>query len=599
MYLSHFGLERFPFSIAPDPSLLFPSKGHQEALAHLHYALTGHGGLVCLTGEVGTGKTTLCRAFLETAPDNIRTAYLFNPQLNPLELLQALCDELEIPYQDDDQQQALYKKLNAFLLDCYGKGQRVICLVDEAQAMPTPTLEQIRLLTNLETSEEKLMTLILVGQPELRELLLRHEHRQLNQRITARYHLDTLAQSDIEGYLRFRLENAGGPGDVFEQAAAHRIWQGCKGIPRLINSVADRCLLGAFAQSRTQVSEQTAIQAMAEVLATPDSTAQASTQVNSQPSTSSPVMASAGDTGQLHVKRLTRAVWALTVVLVVVIALLLLPGQSTVSQWRQTLAGWIAPQTERADSAALSATVSPDGAIGSAEGQSGSGLSGARLSGLRHGDQLAENDQTAQKTNSIQAAAVSNRQDAITRRLSEKMGLGQLDCAELSQFGWQCLWVQWPLSQLQPLQQQTAVNVSGQWKLFDDGVPQLPGEYPALVIWQPLQEYERAIQPGQRSPVVQWVRRALGIDWHGDWQVVSPDGQAATGLDPQLYDPLLAIEVAKFQVANGLDADRIIGPQTLVYLQRQLYLDQQADEDAGHSPNPDFDANIIADEDNG
>lgn len=253
MYLEYFGFSRFPFTIAPDPDFLFPSKGHQEALAHLQYAFTGHGGLICLTGEVGTGKTTLCRRFLSSAPARVRTAYLFNPQLTAAELLLSLCDELGFECPPQSSLRDLYRYLNEGLLEAYAAGDKVVCVIDEAQAMPAELLEQVRLLTNLETNREKLLTLILVGQPELRDLLQRHDLRQLNQRITARYHLDHLSLNETGAYLRHRASLAGAGQSLFSAAAVRRIWRASQGVPRMINTLADRALLGAYARERKTV----------------------------------------------------------------------------------------------------------------------------------------------------------------------------------------------------------------------------------------------------------------------------------------------------------------------------------------------------------
>ncbi|MFT6656506.1 MAG: general secretion pathway protein A, partial [Marinomonas primoryensis] len=154
MYLEYFGLDKLPFTISPDPDFLYPSKGHQEALAHLSYALTDQGGLICLTGEVGTGKTTLCRALMESVPECDRVAYIFNPQLSPIELMQSLCDDLGIHYYEDSSLKDIYKVINEALVDFYASHQRVICVIDEAQSMPPALLEQVRLLTNLETHRE-------------------------------------------------------------------------------------------------------------------------------------------------------------------------------------------------------------------------------------------------------------------------------------------------------------------------------------------------------------------------------------------------------------------------------------------------------------
>lgn len=266
MYLEYFGLEKLPFTISPDPDFLYPSKGHQEALAHLSYALTDQGGLICLTGEVGTGKTTLCRALMESVPEGDHVAYIFNPQLSPIELMQSLCDDLGINYYDDSSLKDVYKVINEALVDFYASHQRVICVIDEAQSMPPALLEQIRLLTNLETHREKLLTLVLVGQPELRDLLARHDLRQLNQRITARYHLNLLSLEETAAYLEHRIICAGGEHMLFDRSAIHEIWNASGGTPRLINSIADRALLGAYATSQHVVNRAIAKQAVVEVL---------------------------------------------------------------------------------------------------------------------------------------------------------------------------------------------------------------------------------------------------------------------------------------------------------------------------------------------
>jgi general secretion pathway protein A len=273
MYLDYFGLKRLPFSIAPDPELLYLSPAHHEALAHLNYALTGHGGLICLTGEVGMGKTTLCRAFIEQAPEHVDIAYIFNPMLSAPELLQAICNELEIPCEPaangrDLTNKQLIDLLYAALIDRYSNGRKVICIIDEAQCMPAPLLEQIRLLTNLETSRDKLLTLILVGQPELQDTLGQHNIRQLDQRITARFHIPAMTQQQLGPYLQHRLERAGCQQPLFDRSAILAIWQGSKGIPRLINCIADRALLGAYATGQKVVNKAIAKQASSEVVAT-------------------------------------------------------------------------------------------------------------------------------------------------------------------------------------------------------------------------------------------------------------------------------------------------------------------------------------------
>ncbi len=272
MYLDYFGLTRLPFSIAPNPDLLYLSPAHHEALAHLNYALTGHGGLICLTGEVGMGKTTLCRAFIEQAPEHVDIAYIFNPMLSAPELLQAICNELEIPCYPPKGRRELSNKLLIDLLyrsliERYSAGRKVICIIDEAQSMPAPLLEQIRLLTNLETSSDKLLTLILVGQPELQETLAQHNIRQLDQRITARFHLPAMTKCQLGPYVQHRLNQAGCERSLFDKNALSSIWQASQGIPRLINSIADRALLGAYATGQKTVGRAIAKQAISEVVA--------------------------------------------------------------------------------------------------------------------------------------------------------------------------------------------------------------------------------------------------------------------------------------------------------------------------------------------
>ena len=283
MYLDYFGLKRLPFSIAPDPELLYLSPSHHEALAHLNYALTAHGGLICLTGEVGMGKTTLCRAFIDQVPDHVDIAYIFNPMLSAPELLQSICSELEIPCEHEIGERSLTNKqlidrLYQALIERYALGRKVICIIDEAQSMPAPLLEQVRLLTNLETNRDKLLTLILVGQPELQDILAQHSTRQLDQRITARFHLPAMNKKQLKPYLQHRLTQASVGIDsesglnnkinaeLFSRGAIAAIWSGSNGIPRLINSIADRALLGTYATNETQVSKAIAQQAVKEVV---------------------------------------------------------------------------------------------------------------------------------------------------------------------------------------------------------------------------------------------------------------------------------------------------------------------------------------------
>ncbi|QOC24021.1 AAA family ATPase [Wenzhouxiangella sp. AB-CW3] len=256
MYEQYFGLSERPFSITPNPRFVYLSQRHRDALAHLLYGVGqgGSGGFVQLTGEVGTGKTTLCRVVLEQIPDNTQIALILNPMLSPAELLRAICGELEIDLADSDGSlQSIQDHLNRFLLDRHAAGQKVVLIIDEAQNMNREALEQIRLLTNLETATDKLLQIILIGQPELRELLARAELRQLAQRITARFHLDPLNRDETEHYIRYRLEVAGAEHCPFTDKALRAIFEASEGIPRLVNIIADRSLMAGYAREQERV----------------------------------------------------------------------------------------------------------------------------------------------------------------------------------------------------------------------------------------------------------------------------------------------------------------------------------------------------------
>lgn len=256
MYEQFYGLNERPFSITPDPRFVYLSQRHQDALAHLLYGIGrgGSGGFVQLTGEVGTGKTTLCRLVLEQVPEKTRIALILNPMLEPKELLRAICRELEIDLGGGDGGlDDLGQRLNQYLLEMHAAGERVVLMIDEAQNMSRETLEQVRLLTNLETPTDKLLQIILLGQPELRELLSRASLRQLAQRITARYHLAPLNQQETAEYVRHRLSVAGQPRCPFTPAALRSLHHASAGVPRLINIIADRALMAGYAREADQI----------------------------------------------------------------------------------------------------------------------------------------------------------------------------------------------------------------------------------------------------------------------------------------------------------------------------------------------------------
>lgn len=273
MYTHYFSLKQAPFSIAPDPRYLFMSERHREALAHLLYGIGSGGGFVLLTGEIGAGKTTVCRCFIEQVPENCRLAYIFNPKLTVGELLQSVCEEFGIAVQGGGQAgqggvKASVDAINDYLLASHAQGRNNVLVIDEAQNLSAEVLEQLRLLTNLETSERKLLQIILIGQPELRSILARPELEQLAQRVIARYHLGPLSEAETGAYIAHRMAVAGAQGaPVFPAASVPLIHRLTHGVPRRINLLCDRALLGAYVENSREVTRKIVRTAAGEVFA--------------------------------------------------------------------------------------------------------------------------------------------------------------------------------------------------------------------------------------------------------------------------------------------------------------------------------------------
>lgn len=271
MYTAFFHLKQAPFSIAPDPNYLFMSERHREALAHLLYGVGSGGGFVLLTGEIGAGKTTVCRCFLEQVPQGCKVAYIFNPKLSVEELLQSICDEFGIAADAGQSLKAHVDALNAYLLATHGAGQNNVLIIDEAQNLSPQVLEQLRLLTNLETNQRKLLQIILIGQPELRTMLNQPELEQLAQRVIARYHLGPLSSQETGRYIAHRLAVAGLPHSaLFGAGLMPLITRLTGGVPRRINLLCDRALLGSYARSKNHVERRVIIQAAREVFGAED-----------------------------------------------------------------------------------------------------------------------------------------------------------------------------------------------------------------------------------------------------------------------------------------------------------------------------------------
>ncbi|WP_100655969.1 ExeA family protein [Alteromonas flava] len=267
MYLNYFGLKDNPFSIAPNPAYLYMSPRHKEALAHLTFGLRESGGFVMLTGEVGTGKTTVSRKLLQQLPDSTQVAMILNPTLSALELLATICDELGIAVAEH--KQSLKQLTDAILQQLasnHQENKNTVLIVDEAQHLQPEVLEQLRLLTNLETNREKLLKVVLIGQPELQQLLKRNELRQLAQRITARYHLLPLTADEVKAYIAHRLEVAGGDPSVFQRSAMEAVFRITGGIPRVINLLCDRALTLSFTMQAPMVRKHVLLAAAKQIL---------------------------------------------------------------------------------------------------------------------------------------------------------------------------------------------------------------------------------------------------------------------------------------------------------------------------------------------
>ena len=268
MYERYFNLSENPFTIAPNPRYFYLSAQHREALAHLQYGLNENGGFILLTGEVGTGKTTAWRCLVENLPTDVDLAIVLNPRVNEIELLETICDELGIAYEQGSGIKQLTDVLNRHLLDTYAHRRRTIVIVEEAQNINTEVLEQLRLLTNLETNESKLLQIILIGQPELLEKLSDSRLRQLRQRIIAHFHLEPFNLKDVRAYVHHRLSVAGASSRLFSDAAIRKLTKHSQGIPRLINLICDRALLGCFSEERGHVDARTVSRAASEVFGT-------------------------------------------------------------------------------------------------------------------------------------------------------------------------------------------------------------------------------------------------------------------------------------------------------------------------------------------
>jgi len=531
MYTSFFGLSEKPFAITPDPRYLFMSERHAEALAHLLYGITESGGFIQLTGEVGTGKTTVVRSLLERMPGHADVAVILNPQLSPLQFVLTICEELGMFVRDEDAESLkdLIDILNKRLLDAHAKGRRVVVIVDEAQNLSTETLEQVRLLTNLETPSQKLLQIILIGQPELREVLARVELRQLAQRVTGRYHLNPLSRNETAAYVRHRLKVAGVTGEVFSAAALREMHRLSNGIPRIINVISDRALLGAFTQETQRVGPALVRSAAGEVYGR---------------SFSPPWMkALAGASATAAVAVLALGVW-----------LLLRTNEPRPAE--AAAAAVVTPAPPPVETASAPVVQLPAPAPAAAD----------------MADLLKQN------------AAETNTEGAFTQLFS--LWGGRFDpaqgrpCDQAQSQGLECVYQQGSWGQLRTLNRPailTLIDDSGNAHqvviaALNDGNASIDlksarhevsiasisrfwyGDY--LVLWRPQVASPRALSAGMQGDGVRWLRQSLN----------TAQGRASAGKASDVYDQELVRMVEDFQRQHRLNVDGIAGVQTQIVL---------------------------------
>jgi general secretion pathway protein A len=530
MYQDYFRLNEMPFSIAPDPRFLFMSDRHREAMAHLLYGVQGEGGIVLLTGEVGTGKTTICRSLLEQLPEHIDVAFILNPRMSVEELLQTICEEFHIKIAAKQRGiKTFVDALNAKLLDAHAEGRRAILIVDEAQNLDATVLEQLRLLTNLETNTRKLLQIFLIGQPELQGMLARPEMRQVAQRVVARYHLGNLNQSEANTYVAHRLRIAGGSPLIFPEVLVKQIYRASNGVPRLINLICDRALLGTYVQGQQQVTAPIIRQATLEVFAaTP---------------------------------RKSQRTWLIAAGVAAVVAsiAILFVTQANTSKPNQIAASAI-PATSAVAATPLAASApiavkpsvravlpiaplkSPDNlALANSEAPAFQSL--FKLYGLAFNAQT--NEAPCQ-----QAVANGLRCYAGRGGLSDLFLIDQPVVIKLSSGN------NIPYSAaLTALDHQAATLTVGgaiQRVSLQDLASVWSGQF--VVIWNAPPNFKSELKPNQRNENVAWMRHAMEV----------VDGVSDNGSD--MYDAALAKRMRAFQLIEGMQPDAVVGSRTLMRL---------------------------------
>jgi general secretion pathway protein A len=555
MYTNYFGLTEAPFSIAPDPRFLYMSDQHREALAHLLYGVKSNGGFVLLTGEVGTGKTTISRCLLEQMPENTEVAFILNPKYSVMGLLSAICDDLGIDYSPSSEMKDYVDALNEHLLENHRNNRQTVLIIDEAQNLSADVLETIRLLTNLETNTRKLLQVILIGQPELLAMLERSELRQLNQRITARYHIRTLRQEELEGYIAHRLSIAGVECRLFPEDTIKHLHKLTNGVPRLVNIVCDRALLGTYVERETQVCNRTIRKAASEVFG-------AEEQV---PASRNP---------------LTGTTTVLAILLVLIVAGILTP------QGRALLGNMTTVETTASEQSGTQAALPEPAEVPAAEVESAE---------IEVPPALPETPELSNpSTWSWEDDARASATEAVAYRdLLERWGVGYDPrenpsvCRFAEEHALRCFFSPPDMDNLARLNRPAVLslfNPQGQkyhatlvalqddlaevklagrnhWVRIEDLRLWLDGQ--VTLLWLKPDEYTGALEPGTALPMVTWL----------DAQLAEIQGRAPLAEPPAVYDESLVRQVRAFQSSKGLQPDGVVGPRTVIQINSETQVD--------------------------
>ncbi len=570
MYNAYFGFKESPFSIAPDPRYLFMTDQHREALAHLIYGLNSEGGCILLTGEVGTGKTTVCRCLLEQVPEQSNIALVFNPKVTAVELLETICDELGIDYPENGNSVKTYiDRINTFLLQANAAGQKTVLIIDEAQNMDSTVLEQLRLLTNLETNQRKLLQIIILGQPELLEILARENMRQLAQRITARFHLNPLSRNELKAYISHRLAVAGSNVQLFDEKAIKRLFQLSHGIPRIINIICDRALLGAYVENKNRIGPQTLNNAAKEVF------------------------------GKIQHSKTTKRHWPAVATIAAGLTAIAVSAYLVL----QAEPGIVTPVVQHAaeetiPNATAAAAPPPDDDVtaGSIDVQdANTAISAANIDTVEENDQRAESqqDDRTDDTAEFEKLVFSKRELSKSQAYTDLFEIWSKDydarkdgnaCGYARDNGLSCLHRQGNLRSLAILNRPAVLKFYDEKNHAAYAILTYLGDNEAILrkqdqtltvavdtlnrywlgeytlLWQKPPYYQSAIQPGSQGPIVQWL----------DQQLVRIYGQDDVPTIHDTYDDELISQIIKFQQSKGLTPDGVVGPHTFILLNSEL-----------------------------